>query len=72
MIQLSSGDEYLVPFILLSEDELEMIQPGWERWLASQEYSESRRDEDFLLEAQARAYWRDRRFNSRSLECSSC
>ena len=61
MLELENGDEYTVPFIFFSEEDLRVLQPGWERWLASEENAAYRQREDFLLRAQAQAYQHDRR-----------
>jgi hypothetical protein len=61
VLELENGDEYAVPFIFFSEEDLEVLRPGWERWLASSENADRRQHENFLLQAQAQAYLEDRR-----------
>ena len=61
VLELENGDELAVPFIFFSEEDLEVLRPGWERWLASYDNVDRREREDFLLQAQARAYRQDQR-----------
>jgi hypothetical protein len=61
MMELENGDEYAIPFIFFSDQDLNVLRPGWERWLASDENTTYRQREDFLLRAQAQAYQQDRR-----------
>ena len=42
------------------EEDLKVLSFGWERWAAAHEDSFERRREDFLVEAHARAYQRNR------------
>lgn len=35
ILELEDGDEYAVPFSLLREDDLQVLKPGWDEWLAS-------------------------------------
>lgn len=63
VLEMENGDEYGVPFIFFSEDDLKVLEPGWERWLASHEEIEKRHQEDFMVQAQAEAYQRDRQAN---------
>jgi hypothetical protein len=67
MLELESGDEYGVPFFLFSEQDLKVLKPGWDRWLAAHEAKE-RKDqalaekerESLYLQAEAQAHQRDR------------
>lgn len=36
VLELPSGDEYAIPFFLLSDEDLQVLQPGWDRWVAAQ------------------------------------
>lgn len=60
VLALENGDEYAVPFFLFSDKDQALFKPGWERWLQAQEdkqqYEHKKAKEQFLLEAQARAY----------------
>ncbi len=63
MLELENGDEYAIPFIFFGPEDLKVLQPGWERWLAVHEDAVRRQQEDLYLRAQAEAYQQDRRFN---------
>jgi hypothetical protein len=67
LLELENGDVYGVPFFLFSDDDLKVLQPGWQRWLAAHEAREQKEQaqaekehEALLLQAQAEAYQRDR------------
>ncbi len=49
LMRLASGDEVGVPFFLFCEEDLKVLQPGWENWSAQQEKKESYEHEDFLM-----------------------
>jgi hypothetical protein len=63
LVELENGDEYGVPFFFLSDQDLKVLQPGWDRWTAADRDAEKREQEDFLVQAQAQAYQRDREAN---------
>ena len=56
LLELESGDMYGVPFFFFSEDDLKVLQPGWERWLAAKNDGEAQQRQSFELEAHASAY----------------
>jgi hypothetical protein len=60
LLELDSGDEYGVPFFFFSSDDLEILEPGWQRWLATDKDRSKREQESFLLQTQAQAYQQDR------------
>jgi hypothetical protein len=60
LIELENGDEYGVPLMFFSAQDRQVFEPGWQQWLAAHEDAERRQREDFLLQAQAEAYHRDR------------
>jgi hypothetical protein len=60
VLELPGGDEYSVPFFFFSPDDLKILQPGWERWLAADTNRYRQEQESFLLEQQAQAYQQDR------------
>ena len=60
MMELESGDMYGVPFFLFSDEDLKILQPGWEAWLAVQDDSSAQSRRSFELESQAQAYQQDR------------
>jgi hypothetical protein len=67
MLELENGDEYGVPFFFFSDEDLRVLQPGWEQWKsaadAAADQAAQREREDLYLQAQAQAYARDRQAN---------
>lgn len=63
VLELENGDEYGVPFFFFSQDDLNILRPGWERWLAADKDRKKQEQEGFLLQAQAQAYQQDRLAN---------
>jgi hypothetical protein len=59
LLELDNGDEYGVPFFLFSKDDQNVLKPGWERWLASQQDRAGRDQESMLVRTQAQAYQQD-------------
>lgn len=59
LLQLESGDEVAVPFFMFTEEDLEILEPGWNLWLEKHESEESSEYESLMLQAQARAYHAD-------------
>jgi hypothetical protein len=61
VIEDASGDEFAVPFFLFSEEDLKLLQPGWEEWVAAygkKDY-ETAEDLGFLLRSLAAARQQD-------------
>jgi hypothetical protein len=61
VVELENGDEYAVPFALLTDDDLKVLKPGWDEWLAahsSNKYAETE-DLGFLLRSLAAARQQD-------------
>ena len=58
MIELEDGDLYCAPFFLFTDEVVNVLKPGWERWLAAKEDYEAKEQESFLAHAQAEAYQR--------------
>lgn len=56
MLQLESGDQVPVPFFMFSQRDLDLLQTGWESWLAAEGDSTARAREDFLVQQEARQY----------------
>jgi hypothetical protein len=57
VMEFENGDEYVIPFFVFSNEDLKVLQPGWEAWLAAhqgQEY-EQQEDQSFLLQSAAAA-----------------
>jgi len=61
VLELENGDEYGVPFFFFSKDDLNVLYPGWERWVVKEKDKELKEHEAFLLESQAHAYQQDRK-----------
>lgn len=59
IFELENGDEYGVPFFLFSEQDQEVLRPGWESWLKDVEDHEKRDDHAFRLQSLAASYQRD-------------
>jgi hypothetical protein len=66
MLELENGDQYGVPFFFFSNDDLKVLQPGWQRWLASEKDRARQEQESLLLQAQAQAYQQDRMVNQQA------
>ncbi len=60
LMQLESGDEIGVPFFLLSKEEQQLLEPGWNMWLKDEENVEAQKRESLMVQAQAMEYQRDR------------
>jgi len=60
MLELENGDEYGVPFFFFAPDEMKILQPGWDRWLAAANDKAQQEQHAFLLQSQAQAYQQDR------------
>jgi hypothetical protein len=61
VFELENGDEYVVPFFLFSDEDIEILKSGWEEWLAANhEKDYDRRDDQaFMLESLAAARQND-------------
>lgn len=55
-MRLESGDEIAVPFFLFSDNDLEVLRPGWEAWLEAEDSEATRQREDFLMQQEAMYY----------------
>jgi hypothetical protein len=53
VLETENGDEFGVPFVLFSDDDLKFLKPGWQKWLAAHGGNDTRELEDhaFLLQA---------------------
>lgn len=60
MMRLEGGEEYPIPFFMLSDDDLLFLRPGWEQWKEGDASEQTRQREDFLLQVQAEQYQLDR------------
>ena len=63
LAELENGDEYGVPFFLLSKQDQEVLRPGWEQWKAAKDDYKKQEDHAFRLQSQAAAYQRDRQID---------
>lgn len=59
LLELESGDEYALPFFIFSEEDLGVLQPGWEQWLAASGDYETQEDRTLELQSLAGAYQQD-------------
>jgi len=55
MIELEDGHLYCTPLFLFTDEVMKVLKPGWERWLAAKEDYEKKKQESFLVRAQAEA-----------------
>lgn len=63
MLELENGDMYGVPFFLFCDEDLKILQPGWDKWLAAENDAAQRRQHALFVESRAKAYQQDREFN---------
>jgi hypothetical protein len=70
ILELENGDEYGVPFFFFSDEDLKILQPGWQQWLAADqargqadEMRAQKERESFLVRAAADAYQREHQAN---------
>ncbi len=59
VVELASGDEYAIPFFLLSDKDLEVLRPGWDAWVAAQDDHQSQTNLSGELRALAAARHQD-------------
>lgn len=61
LFELENGDEYVVPFFFFSDQDLNLLKPGWNQWLAAntQQQYEEQNNQSFLLQSLAAARQRD-------------
>jgi len=60
MMELENGDEYGVPLFFFSAADLQLLQPGWDRWAAAAKDAAERERQSFLAASQAQARQRDK------------
>jgi SLA1 homology domain 1, SHD1 len=62
IMELESGDEYAIPFFFFSPEDLQVLRPGWNEWLAAHQQDDyrEREDQSFLIRSLAAARQRDR------------
>jgi len=66
LMELENGDEVGVPFFFFSDDDLKVLKPGWNQWLAAEKDKQARENHALLLQAQAEAYQRDHEANEQA------
>jgi hypothetical protein len=66
LMELENGDEVGVPFFFFSDEDLKVLQPGWDHWLAAEKDKQGREDQALMLQAQADAYQRDHEANQQA------
>ncbi|QDT69391.1 hypothetical protein MalM25_23280 [Planctomycetes bacterium MalM25] len=59
VMEIESGDEYALPFFLFSENDLQVLQPGWDAWLQAHGDYDQQQDHSFELQSLAAAYQQD-------------
>jgi hypothetical protein len=67
LLELENGDEYGVPFFFFSDEDLQVLQPGWNEWLAEhqdQDYQQAE-DHSFMLQTAAAARHQDEQVDRR-------
>ena len=60
MLRLENGDIYGVPFFFFSKQDLKVLQPGWDQWLALKNDNEQREQQSLYLRARSTAVQRQR------------
>jgi hypothetical protein len=62
VLETENGDEYAVPFFLFSEEDMKVLQPGWDEWrrVHGGEGDEAKEDYAFLLRSLAAVRHRDK------------
>jgi hypothetical protein len=55
-MRLEDGTAVTVPFFVFSEQDLEVLRPGWEQWQDEQASAAERERQDFLMTVQADQY----------------
>jgi hypothetical protein len=65
ILEFENGDEYGVPFFFFSQDDLNVLQPGWEQWLKAHEAEnyDAREQQSFMVQAAAAARHQDQQIN---------
>jgi hypothetical protein len=62
ILEAENGDEYAVPFFLISEDDQKLLKAGWNAWLAvhGRNDHDAQQEHSFLLQSLAAARHRDK------------
>jgi hypothetical protein len=59
VLELENGDEYAIPFFLFAPDDRQLLESGWNEWLAARDDFESLERQTFLLQSLAAARQHD-------------
>jgi hypothetical protein len=61
IMELENGDEYGVPFFFLSDEDLNVLKPGWDEWLAAHkgDYYDQQADHALMVQSLAAARQHD-------------
>lgn len=61
-MELENGDEYGVPFFFFSDEDLNVLKPGWDEWLAAHqdEHYDRQADQALMVQSLAAARQQDR------------
>jgi hypothetical protein len=62
MLQLETGDQYIVPFFFFSDEDMSVLKSGWDQWLAAnaQKLYDEQRNQEFQLQSLMAARQRDK------------
>ncbi|MEM6689254.1 MAG: SHD1 domain-containing protein [Planctomycetota bacterium] len=60
LMELESSDQIPVPFFLFSDDDIEVLRPGWENWVKAHQNEQARQHESLMMQAEANEYQRQR------------
>ncbi|EKK00641.1 hypothetical protein RBSH_04088 [Rhodopirellula baltica SH28] len=56
LMELPSGDQIAVPFFMFGEEDLDVLQAGWENWQKYHSDEEARAREDLMMRSEASHY----------------
>lgn len=59
VLEMSNGDEYAIPFFLLSESDLSLLKPGWKKWTETDKDYQARKAASTELQSLAAAQRND-------------
>lgn len=60
LMELESGDQIPVPFFLFADEDLRVLEPGWEAWSKANDDETTRERESLMMQAEAREYQQQR------------
>jgi hypothetical protein len=64
LLELENGDQYAIPFFFFSDEDLKLLKPGWDQWLAADQDVKKQEQEQFMAKAEAMAYHRNQQANN--------